>query len=45
MSDNTSIAGLAAKSENMMFQNMENSQYPWKISPGDRFYWASSLRQ
>lgn len=28
---------------NAMFQNVENSQAPWKFSPGDRFNWAEQL--
>jgi heterodisulfide reductase subunit C len=35
----------APGSWNMMFQNMETSQAPWKFSPGDRFNWADSLRK
>lgn len=28
---------------NVMFQNVENNQAPWKFSPGDRFNWAEQL--
>ncbi|GAB3178452.1 4Fe-4S dicluster domain-containing protein [Telluribacter humicola] len=35
----------APGSWNMMFQNMETSQAPWKFSPSDRFNWANNLRQ
>ncbi|WP_247237697.1 (Fe-S)-binding protein [Telluribacter sp. SYSU D00476] len=35
----------APASWNMMFQNMETSQAPWKFSPSDRFNWANNLRQ
>lgn len=35
----------APNSWNMMFQNMETNQAPWKFSPGDRFNWADNLRQ
>lgn len=34
----------APGSWNMMFQNMETSQAPWKFSPGDRFNWANNLK-
>ncbi len=33
----------APQSWNMMFQNLETSQSPWKFSPGDRFNWAEKL--
>ena len=35
----------APNSWNMMFQNLETNQAPWKFSPGDRFNWADNLRQ
>jgi heterodisulfide reductase subunit C len=35
----------APNSWNMMFQNLETNQAPWKFSPGDRFNWADHLRQ
>ena len=35
----------APNSWNVMFQNMETNQAPWKFSPGDRFNWADHLRQ
>ncbi len=35
----------APNSWNMMFQNLETNQAPWKFSPGDRFNWADDLRQ
>ncbi|QRR02633.1 4Fe-4S dicluster domain-containing protein [Dyadobacter sandarakinus] len=28
---------------NMMFQNIDTNQAPWKFAPGDRFNWAESL--
>lgn len=33
----------APGSWNMMFQNLDTNQAPWKFSPGDRFNWAESL--
>ncbi|SDF96648.1 4Fe-4S dicluster domain-containing protein [Dyadobacter soli] len=33
----------APGSWNMMFQNLDTNQAPWKFSPGDRFNWASAL--
>lgn len=33
----------APGSWNMMFQNLENNQAPWKFSPSDRFNWADNL--
>ena len=33
----------APASWNMMFQNLDTNQAPWKFSPGDRFNWASAL--
>jgi heterodisulfide reductase subunit C len=35
----------APGSWNMMFQNLDTNQAPWKFSPGDRFNWANELRQ
>lgn len=35
----------APNSWNMMFQNMETSQAPWKFSPGDRFNWVKELNK
>lgn len=35
----------APNSWNMMFQNMDTNQAPWKFSPGDRFNWADNLTQ
>lgn len=34
----------APASWNMMFQNMETSQAPWKFSPADRFNWAENVK-
>lgn len=34
----------APGSWNMMFQNLENNQAPWKFSPSDRFNWAEQLK-
>jgi heterodisulfide reductase subunit C len=34
----------APNSWNMMFQNLETNQAPWKFSPSDRFNWADKLR-
>ncbi len=34
----------APQSWNMMFQNLETSQSPWKFSPSDRFNWADKLK-
>ncbi|MET7255218.1 (Fe-S)-binding protein [Dyadobacter fermentans] len=33
----------APGSWNMMFQNLDTNQAPWKFSPGDRFNWASAV--
>lgn len=33
----------APASWNMMFQNLDTNQAPWKFSPGDRFNWAAGL--
>ncbi|GAA4443763.1 (Fe-S)-binding protein [Ravibacter arvi] len=33
----------APASWNMMFQNMETNQAPWKFSPADRFNWADTV--
>ncbi|MCE7068860.1 (Fe-S)-binding protein [Dyadobacter sp. CY327] len=33
----------APASWNMMFQNLDTNQAPWKFSPGDRFNWAAAL--
>ncbi|MCF0038496.1 (Fe-S)-binding protein [Dyadobacter fanqingshengii] len=33
----------APASWNMMFQNMDTNQAPWKFSQGDRFNWAAGL--
>jgi heterodisulfide reductase subunit C len=33
----------APGSWNMMFQNLETNQAPWKFSPGDRLNWAEGL--
>jgi heterodisulfide reductase subunit C len=33
----------APQSWNMMFQNLENNQAPWKFSPSDRFNWAKQV--
>ncbi|MFN8353648.1 MAG: (Fe-S)-binding protein [Spirosomataceae bacterium] len=33
----------APGSWNMMFQNLENNQAPWKFSPNDRFNWADQV--
>ena len=30
---------------NMMFQNMETNQAPWKFSPADRFNWAERVNR
>jgi heterodisulfide reductase subunit C len=35
----------APGSWNMMFQNLDTNQAPWKFSPGDRFNWANDLEQ
>ena len=35
----------APNSWNMMFQNLETNQAPWKFSPADRFQWAAQLNQ
>lgn len=35
----------APASWNMMFQNLETNQAPWKFSPADRFNWAEGLSQ
>lgn len=35
----------APASWNMMFQNMETNQAPWKFSPSDRFNWAEGLNK
>lgn len=35
----------APASWNMMFQNLETNQAPWKFSPADRFNWAEGLTQ
>lgn len=34
----------APGSWNMMFQNLDTNQAPWKFSPGDRFNWADSVK-
>jgi heterodisulfide reductase subunit C len=34
----------APNSWNMMFQNLETNQAPWKFSPSDRLNWADKLR-
>jgi heterodisulfide reductase subunit C len=34
----------APASWNMMFQNLENNQAPWKFSPADRFNWAEKTQ-
>jgi heterodisulfide reductase subunit C len=34
----------APGSWNMMFQNLENNQAPWKFSPGDRFNWVEQVK-
>lgn len=34
----------APNSWNMMFQNLETNQAPWKFSPGDRFNWADGVK-
>lgn len=34
----------APASWNMMFQNLETNQAPWKFSPGDRFNWADAVK-
>ncbi|HEV7378421.1 MAG TPA: (Fe-S)-binding protein [Dyadobacter sp.] len=34
----------APASWNMMFQNLDTNQAPWKFSPGDRFNWADALK-
>ncbi len=36
---------IAPASWNMMFQNLETNQAPWKFSPSDRFDWAKDLNQ
>ncbi len=33
----------APGSWNMMFQNLDTNQAPWKFAPSDRFNWASAL--
>lgn len=33
----------APGSWNMMFQNLDTNQAPWKFSPGDRFNWAATV--
>ncbi|MCE7068403.1 (Fe-S)-binding protein [Dyadobacter sp. CY326] len=33
----------APASWNVMFQNLDTNQAPWKFSPGDRFNWAADL--
>lgn len=33
----------APGSWNMMFQNLDTNQAPWKFSPSDRFNWASAV--
>ena len=33
----------APGSWNMMFQNLDTNQAPWKFSPGDRFNWVSAV--
>jgi heterodisulfide reductase subunit C len=33
----------APASWNMMFQNLDTNQAPWKFSPSDRFNWAAAL--
>jgi Fe-S oxidoreductase len=33
----------APGSWNMMFQNLDTNQAPWKFSPGDRFNWVEGL--
>lgn len=35
----------APGSWNMMFQNLENNQAPWKFSPNDRFNWAEQVNE
>jgi heterodisulfide reductase subunit C len=35
----------APNSWNMMFQNLETNQAPWKFSPSDRFQWAEQLHR
>ncbi|TLV00143.1 (Fe-S)-binding protein [Dyadobacter luticola] len=35
----------APNSWNMMFQNLETNQAPWKFSPGDRLNWAQKLNE
>jgi heterodisulfide reductase subunit C len=34
----------APNSWNMMFNNLETNQAPWKFSPSDRFNWADDLK-
>jgi heterodisulfide reductase subunit C len=34
----------APGSWNMMFQNLDTNQAPWKFSPGDRFNWADAVK-
>jgi heterodisulfide reductase subunit C len=34
----------APASWNMMFQNLDTNQAPWKFSPGDRFNWADAVK-
>ncbi|KAA0990419.1 (Fe-S)-binding protein [Dyadobacter aurulentus] len=34
----------APGSWNMMFQNLDTNQAPWKFSPGDRFNWADAIK-
>ncbi|NIJ55906.1 (Fe-S)-binding protein [Dyadobacter arcticus] len=35
----------APGSWNMMFQNLDTNQSPWKFSPGDRFNWVEGLEK
>ncbi|SEI87760.1 4Fe-4S dicluster domain-containing protein [Dyadobacter sp. SG02] len=35
----------APGSWNMMFQNLDTNQAPWKFSPGDRFNWVQGLEK
>jgi heterodisulfide reductase subunit C len=35
----------APNSWNMMFNNLETNQAPWKFSPADRFNWADGLKE
>lgn len=35
----------APGSWNMMFQNLETNQAPWKFAPSDRFNWANDLNK